>query len=174
MILRAALGLVLLALAVPAKAERLTFDHRLQPRLKAVLDSGDSSRVDYNGANPRYVVDRITVAGTSSRDWTEQLEIIARTPAKDMRSAADWIAELTRAADARCTGQVTELARDEISITIERRTTGACAGEPVRQRLFRVVAGKRSLFLLGVYEKGPLSEADRAAWLAMLASAHLD
>ena len=171
---RAVLGLVLLALAVPAKAERLTFDHRLQPRLKAVLDSGDTSRVDYNAANPRYVIDRIAVQGASAQDWTEQLEIIARTPAKGMRSAAEWIAELTRAADARCAGQVAELARDANSITIERSTTGTCAGEPVRLSLYRAVAGKRSLFLLGVHKKGPLSDADRAAWLAMLASAHLD
>lgn len=172
--LRAALGFILLAVAMPVQAERMTFDHRLQPRLKAVLDGGDASRIDYNAANPRYVVDRITVQGSSAQDWTELLEIIARTPAKGMRSAGDWIAEFTRAADARCAGKVQELARDAQSVTIDRQTTGSCAAEPVQRSLIRVVAGKRSLFLLAVHEKGPLNESDRAAWLALLASAHLD
>ncbi len=172
--LRALLGLVLLGLAVPAQAERLTFDHRLQPQLKAVLDSGDTTRIDYQAGNPRYIVDRIAVQGTSAANWTELLEIIARTPAKGMRSAADWKAELLRQADARCAGRVDVLAQDDASITFERHATAICPAEPVRRSLYRVVAGKRSLFLLAVHEKGALADDARAQWLAMLALAHLD
>lgn len=172
--LRAMLGLVVLALAVPAEAERLTFDHRLQPQLKAVLDGGDPAKVEYDASNPRYVVDRIVVRGKSAADWSELLEIIARTPAKAVRSADDWMAELRRKSDARCANSVDVLARDESSITFERQATAPCPAEPVRHSLYRVVAGKRSLFLLAVHEKGALDEVVRQQWLAMLASAHID
>lgn len=172
--LRIGLGLFLLGLAGPAMAERLTFDHRLQPQLKQVLDSGDASRIDYNAANPRYVVDRIAVQGTSPADWTELLEVIARTPARNMRTAQDWMDELRRQADARCPNRIEIIAQDAASITFERRSQQTCAGEPARSSLYRVVAGKRSLFLLAVHDKGGLSETARRDWLAMLASAHLD
>lgn len=172
--LRIGLGLFLLGLAGPGLAERLTFDHRLQLQLKEVLDSGDTAKIDFNNANPRYVVDRIVVRGTSPADWSELLEVIARTPTKGMNSARDWMAELRRQADARCPGQVEVLAEDANSVTFERQAPQPCAGEPVRSGLYRVVAGKRSLFLLAVHAKEPMSAAERADWLAMLASAHLD
>ena len=52
---RIAMLLGLLLLAGPALAEKLVFDHRLSPALKAVLDSGDAAMIDYNTANPRNV-----------------------------------------------------------------------------------------------------------------------
>ena len=73
---RIAMLLGLLLLAGPALAEKLVFDHRLSPALKAVLDSGDASMIDYNTANPRNVIDLIAVRGTSAKNWTEALVII--------------------------------------------------------------------------------------------------
>lgn len=166
-------GLALLAIGTPALAERLTFDHRFHPGLQAVLDSGRSEMVDYDPSNPRYVVDRIAVQGSSAKDWTELLEIIARTPARGMRSAADWMHELRTQADGRCANTVVVIAQDERSITFERKSKG-CAGEPAPFALYRVVAGKRSLFLLAVYDKAAPDPKSRRQWLALLASAHLD
>ena len=166
-------GMAMLVISAPALAERLTFDHRLQPALQAVLDSGNTAMIDYNASNPRYVVDRIAVRGTSASDWTELLEIIARTPARGLRSAADWARELRAGADARCPNTVQVIAQDEISLTFERKSQ-ACAAEPARFGLYRVVAGKRSLFLLAVYDKAEPDPAARSQWLALLASAHLN
>ena len=166
-------GIVLLFASTPALAERLTFDHRFHPALQAVLDSGDAAMIDYNSSNPRYVVDRIAVQGKSASDWTELLEIIARTPAKGMRSAADWMQELRRQADARCANVVQVIAQDDNSITFERKS-GSCTAEPAPFALYRVVAGKRSLFLLAVQDKAALDPKSRRQWLALLASAHLD
>lgn len=53
----------LLLMTVPALAEKLVFDHRLSPALKAVLDSGDANMIDYKNANPRNVIDLIAVRG---------------------------------------------------------------------------------------------------------------
>ena len=171
--LRAATALLLLLWALPAQAEKLTFDHRNHPRLKAVLDAGDPAMIDFNGKDPRYVVDLIAVEGTSARNWTEALEIIARTPTKKVRTARDWAAELQNGAVARCSPAVTTLAEDENSITIERLAP-SCPAARAETMITRIVQGKRSLFLLSVLAKGRLDPTSRQQWLALLASAHLD
>ena len=165
--------IALLLLASPALAEKLVFDHRLSPPLKAVLDSGDAAMIDYNNANPRNVVDVIAVRGKSAQDWTEALVIIARTPDRKVRSAGDWTGQLQREAKAKCSSTFTELARDEISITFERRSAGCPAGYPPIA-LYRAIASKRSLFLLAVLVKDDLSESSRRQWLAMMSSARLE
>lgn len=164
---------LLVLLATPAQAEKLTFDHRLSPPLKAVLDSGDAAKVYFNAANPRYVVDRIAVRGASANDWQEALEIIARTPGKGMGSPADWMAELRAAADKACPNLVTTLSEDPSSVTFERQSQ-PCGAERAPYALYRVVGSKRSLFLLAVLSKQPIPAESRAQWLAMLASAHIE
>ena len=163
----------LLLMASPALAEKLVFDHRLSPPLKAVLDSGDADMIDYNNADPRNVIDVIAVRGKSAKDWTEALVIIARTPDRKVRNADDWTAQLQREAKSKCNSTFTELARDQISITYERRSTGCPAGYP-RIALYRAVGGKHSLFLLSVLVKDELSESSRSQWLALMSSAHLE
>lgn len=170
---RLATFLGLLLVASPALAEKLTFDYRLSPPLKAVLDSGDAGMIDYNAANPRNVVDLIAVRGKSAKDWTEALVIIARTPDRKVGSAADWVGELQSEAKAKCASTFTELARDEGSITLERHSTGCPAGYPPIA-LYRVVGGKRSLFLLAVLVKDDLGETARGQWLAVMSSAHIE
>ena len=168
-----ALFIGLALIATPALADKLTFDHRLVPALKAVLDSGDGAMIDYNASNPKNVVDLIAVRGKSAKDWTEALVIIARTPAGKVLTAADWAAELQREAQAKCPSTFTEIARDEVSVTYERRSTGCPAGYP-RIALYRAVGTKRSLFLLAVLVKDDLGETERGQWLAMMSSAHIE
>ncbi|MGH6785730.1 MAG: hypothetical protein ACREBO_02780 [Novosphingobium sp.] len=172
--LRLALTIGALLAATPALAERLVFDHRLAPPLKAVLDSKNAAMIEYNDKNPRYVVDVIAIRGKSAKDWTEALVIVARTPGKKVRTAAEWMAELRAEAEARrCTSQLRTLAEDANSITFERRSTG-CRGDYPPVALYRVVSGERSLFLLAVMAKDDLSEQSLREWLAMLGSARLE
>ena len=171
--LRTAGFFALLLLAAPALAEKLVFDHRLSPPLKAVFDSGDASMISYDASNPRNVVDVIAVRGKSAKDWSEALVIIARTPDKKVRGAGEWIAELQREARAKCASTFTQLAQDDISITIERHSTGCRPGYP-STALYRAITGKRSLFLLAVLVKDNLSDSARSQWLAMMSSAHLE
>ncbi len=166
-------ALPLLLLAAPARAEKLIFDHRLYPPLKEVLDNGRKEMISFDDSNPRYVVDRIAISGKSAEDWTQMLEIVARTPTRGMRSAADWLAELRRQADGVCVNRTEILAQTENSLTVERRSPN-CPRERAPTALYRIVAGKRSLFLLAVLSKGDLTEPDRSQWLALLASAHLN
>ena len=171
--LRLAGFFALLLIAVPALAEKLVFDYRLAPALKAVLDSGDASMISYNASNPRNVVDLIAIRGTSAQEWTEALVIIARTPDRKVGNASDWIAELQREAQSKCASTFTTIAQDEISITIERQSSGCRPGYPTTA-LYRAITGKRSLFLLAVLVKDNLSDSSRSQWLAMMSSAHLE
>lgn len=171
MLHRILLFAVLIGLAVPAHAEKMTFDHRLVPHLKAMLDSGRTDLIDYNASNPKYVVDRIVVRGKSVRDWNEVLEIVARTPDKKVRKAADWLGELHQREGCRTPAKI--IAEDAISVTVER-APGECGSAARTRALFRIVAGKRSMFLLAVHQKGAMDPAEREQWLALLASAHLD
>ena len=175
MVIRARLlfGFVLALCAAPLLADKLVFDHRLVPALKAVLDSGDPAMISYDNRNPRNVVDLIAVRGKSAQDWQEALVIIARLPDKKIVTPADWRAQLQRDAAKQCPAVFTTIAQDANSVTFERRSTGCRAGYPP-VALYRVAAGKPSLFLLAAMTKSDFSPAARAQWLALMASAHLE
>ncbi len=162
-----------LCLTSPAMAEKLVFDHRLSPPLKEVLDQGRAEMVLFDASNPRYIIDRIAVAGKSAEYWTEALEIIARTPAKNMKTSADWVAELKREADKLCPSDMSVIAQDEASITYQRHSPN-CPAERAPVAIYRVIAGKRSMFLLAVLSRSDLGETARRQWLELLASAHIE
>lgn len=168
--LAAALGL---ALPQVAHAEKLSFDHRLYPPLKAVLDSVDSAMIDYDGRDPRYVVDLIAVKGASASKWTEALEIIARLPDRKARTAQEWATALQRAAPQGCRPEITPIAEDATSITFSQSLPD-CPRARAETTITRIVQGKRSLFLLSALFKGKPDEAARVQWLALLASAHIE
>lgn len=171
--LRAAAMLVLAGWAGPALADKLVFDHRLAPALKAVLDGGDAAMIDYDASNPRNLVDTIAVRGKSAHDWLEALVIVSRTPDRKIRSAAQWQAALESETTQRCSSSFSEIARDAQSVTFERQSSGCPSGYPVRA-IYRVFAGDRSLFMLAVLAKDDLTPTAREQWLAMLASARIE
>ncbi|MDE2411311.1 MAG: hypothetical protein KGM18_05985 [Sphingomonadales bacterium] len=170
---RALFVLLMLAAAMPARAEKLVFDHRLYAPLKAVLDSGDNDMIAYNASNPRYVVDLIAVKGKSASDWSEALEIIARSPAKGVRTARDWRAELDARPDGACKATTIPIAEDAASLTFERQMPGCPAARAVTT-YSRILGGKRSLFMLTVLFKTAPDESTRQQWLALLQSAHIE
>lgn len=167
--------IVALGFALPhtAQAEKLTFDHRLYPPLKAVLDGGDAAMIDYNGRDPRYVVDLIAVKGRSTSNWTEALEIIVRLPGKNALTAREWASVLQASAPAGCRTEVTAIAEDTSSITFAHSLPD-CPKARAETTFTRIVQGKRSLFMLSALIKGKPDEATRVQWLALLASAHIE
>lgn len=166
-------ALALALIATPALADKLVFDHRLYPPVEAAFDSGRDDLILYNDKNPAYVTDLIVIRGKSTRDWTEAMIIIARSPGAKVSSVDDWKAELERQAAAQCASRFEILARDEISITLERRSSGCPTGYPPHA-IYRIVRGQKSLFLLGVMSKDGIAPAARQSWLALFASARLE
>lgn len=157
----------------PVAAERLHFDHRLYPALKAVFDNNRQDMIYFNNADPKYVVDRIAVTGTSADEWTEALNIIARSRSRTVNNADDWLNELRSKSEGTCASQVEVLAKDSISITFSKRSTN-CGTDKLRFELGRIVTGKRSLFLLNAVNRDDMTDAMRGQWLALLNSARLE
>jgi hypothetical protein len=170
--LRFLLALFFLLAGSPALAEKLTFDHRLYPPLKQVLDSGRGEMVYSDQSNPRYLFNRIAIQGRSASDWDEAIEIVARSSTRGMNRPEDWLRELRSRIPAGCSSQFTTIAQDEVSITFERRSRG-CGPDISQTGLYRIVNGKHSLFLLAALYRGEMTEAMRGQWLALMASAHL-
>jgi hypothetical protein len=171
---RTAILFVLSVLAAsPAHAEKLLFDHQLYPQIGAVLDSGRKEMVIFDDRNPKYVFDRIAIQGSSAQNWTEALEIIVRVPEKTVKSPSDWVQMLGAVTAANCASQITPIAEDETSLTFMRQAP-ACAGAAAETALYRIVAGRKSLFLLGARYKGTMDPAMRERWLSVLASARVE
>lgn len=164
--------LLVLALPGAAQAEKLTFDHRIYPPLLAVIDSGRTEMIRFNDSNPQYVTDRIAVQGASVDHWTEALDIIVRTRKSKMNSPADWAGQLQQEARALCASTFTTIAQDEQSVTFERHSSGCPAGT-AQSGFYRIVAGRKSLFMLNALIMGDVSGAARQQWLELLGSAHL-
>jgi hypothetical protein len=162
----------ILALASPVMAERLNFDHRLYPPLKAVFDDDRDEMITYDNSNPKYVIDRIAIQGKSATDWTEALDIIARTPSRDVKTADDWFKEIQLKTGKSCDSKFAIIAQDENSITFSRRST-QCGKDKVQTALYRIVTGERSLFLLNPIYRAEMDETMKQKWLAVLASARL-
>ena len=165
--------LLLLAVSGAAYAEKLTFDHRTYPPLAAVLDSGRSEMIRYNDSNPKYVTDRIAVQGSSVDNWTEALDIIVRLRSSKMNSAGDWAGQIQRAASARCSSTFATIAQDETSITFERRSSACPAGTPLTG-LYRIVTGRKSLFMLNSLAMGDMTASQRQQWLNLFGTARVD
>jgi hypothetical protein len=165
----------LLLLAVPgaALAEKLTFDHRTYPPLAAVLDSGRTEMIRFNDSNPKYITDRIAVQGSSVDHWTEALDIIVRLRSSKMNSASDWAGQIQHAASALCPSTYTTIAQDETSLTFERRSSACPAGTP-QSGLYRIVTGRKSLFMLNSLAMGEMSATQRQQWLDLFSTARLD
>ena len=158
--------------ASPTHAEQLLFDHRTVPEIGAVLDSGRDDMVHFDKPNPNYVFDRITIAGRSVEDWTEALEIVVRKPGKAVKTTSDWMRQIRGQTTADCAAEVTTISSDETSLTFAREAQ-ACRGAASEASLYRVIAGRRSLYLLSARYKGTMPQARRDQWLALLASARI-
>ncbi|MBS0253666.1 MAG: hypothetical protein JSS36_00270 [Proteobacteria bacterium] len=170
-----ALAAILALVAAPsARAERLTFDYRLYPPLKAALDSGDAGRIAYDGSNPRHVVDLIAITGRSAADWDEAVEIIARTPSHNMTSARSWFAEIEAMALRECPAARLSIVAEETGSIIYTEQSDGCPRPAGESRMGRIVAGRRSLFAITFILHGSAEPAARSGWLATLNSAHIE
>lgn len=171
--LYAAMAAAFLLTTTPARADKLTFDHRLYPALKESLDRNDPEVIAYDASNPRYVVDLILIKGASTRNWDEALQIIARSPTRKVSSVQEWRAEIDSKVPRGCAAEAKTIASD-VADTMFERAYGDCPGQVPRLTMTRIMKGKRSLFLLSFMSRSLPDEETRRQWIALLQSAHID
>lgn len=167
------LFMLLMLLATPAHAERLMIDYRSYAPLKTVMDSGRDDAIYYEDASPRYILDRIVIDGNSPQDWREALEITVSPRGKRLRSASEWFRQYQQAAPAACPGDWATLADEGNALTFERKT-GACPPAPAQTGLYRVMLGRKTVFLVNLAYKGQLTDTMRQQWQQLLATTHLE
>lgn len=165
----AALGLV----ASAAHAERLELDHRIYPPLNAAMDNQHDGTIFYDASQRGRVFDRILVVGTSAEtNWTEALELLITPRNARARTPAEWYSTFRPKGESLCPGKVTMLGQDETSLTFSLEAP-ACAAGPSLTGLYRVVYGRKTVYLVGAKYKGEMNPQQRDQWLALLASARL-
>jgi len=158
--------------AAPAAAERLDIDHRLYAPLHAAMESPTDQTLLYEQQATR-VFDRILIAGTSaSSDWREALEISVYARPRGLDRPDQWLAAFSPASESTCPAAVHELARDANSLTFALDAQPCATGTRLTG-LYRVVLGRRSVYLVGAKLKGEMAAEQRAQWLSVLASARL-
>lgn len=160
-------------LASAAGAERLDLDHRLYPPLHEAMEHPHQGTVFFDANTPGRVFDRIVVTGTSAEhDWTEALELLV-TPRKTPRLTPQaWLAGFRPDRESLCPAQITPIGQDENSLTFALEAS-ACPQGPGLSGLYRVVVGRKTVYLVSAKLKGTMSPSQREQWLAVLQSARL-
>jgi len=170
---RLALPLLALLAASAAQAEKLELDHRLHAGLHAAIEQPGEETVYFDASNPRRIFDRILIRGTSAeRDWTEALELVTYPRNLQAPDPEAWYRAFPAGAESPCPASASVLARDAQSLTFALEAPPCPAG-PAFTGLYRVVFGRKTVYLAAGKLKGSMSAAQRAEWLALLASAHL-
>lgn len=159
--------------ATSARAEKLDIDHRLYPPLSAAMEHPQEGTIYYDASRQGRVFDRILVRGTSAeRDWQEALEFLAAPRKGPARTPQEWFAAFRPESESPCPAQVTRLGEDATSLTFELKAP-ACQGTTPLTGLYRVVYGRKTIYLVGAKYRGTMSATQREQWLALLNSAHL-
>lgn len=170
---RALIVLSALAAAAPARAERLDIDHRLYPPLHAAMEHPQEGTVYYDASQPGRLFDRILVQGSSAeRDWSEALELLVTRRDPKLKTPQDWLAGFQPAGESPCPATLSHLSADTTSLTFSLEAPPCPAGPPLTG-LYRVVLGRKSVYLVSAKLKGVMSPGQRDQWLALLASAKL-
>ncbi|MDE2619355.1 MAG: hypothetical protein KGL54_04240 [Sphingomonadales bacterium] len=159
--------------ASAAQAERLDIDHRLYAPLHAAMEQPHDGTVFYQASPSGAVFDRILITGTSAQnDWTEALELVTVPRKSQAKTPQAWLAGFRPQQESNCPARISVIGEDEISLTFSLDAPACAGGQPLNG-LYRVIYGRKTVYLVGAKLKGAMSPAQSEQWLALLASAHL-
>jgi hypothetical protein len=160
--------IVLAVCACASTAERLTWSFGVpEDPLRVVRD--DPSRFYEEDRAPHYVLHRYVVRGRSAEDWEEAFEVINFQRRELPATPALWYEEFRARGNVTCPSEWRVLEEAAESVTFERRSS-ACAPHAPQTALYRVLYGRKNVFLMIATTVGEFEPGSRETWLGMLAS----
>jgi hypothetical protein len=138
-----------------------------------VPQDGQKPIVYTEDRTPVYRLTRYVVEGTSAEDWVEALEILNTMRHDEPPTVAEWYQRYHEHGDASCKSEWSVLGQSESWLMFERKS-GECPPHASQQAIYKVMYGKKQVFLLIGTRKGTMDEATRSGWLAVMASASVE
>ena len=163
-------ALLFATLPVHAK-ERLSWDYTGYEKLAALFDS-ELGPLYGEKENRRTYHLRFVVEGESLEDWTEILELISTWRKHEPDSVQLWLERFQAQGNETCPSEWTTIDEQADSI-IFRRTAKDCQEFDDQDALYKIVFGKKKVFVLFATVKGEMDEVSRDGWLAVLRSAEV-
>ncbi len=168
--LLAVTALLTAAPAVDAK-ERLNWDYAGYDKLAALFDSEAGPLYGEKEDRRRYLL-RFVVEGESLEEWTEILELVSTWRKHEPDNVQLWLERFQAQGDETCPSEWT-IIDEQVDSILFRRTAKNCQGFEDQDALYRVVYGRKKVFVLFATIKGEMDEVSRDGWLTVLRSAEM-
>jgi hypothetical protein len=162
------------SLTVPADVhaeERLSWTYDGYEKLAKLFESEGGPRYGEKQSRRVYHL-RFVVEGESLEEWVEILETISTRRKDEPKQIRLWLESFRAKGDRTCPGDWTILDERDTSITF-LRSVDECPGFGAQDALYRVLYGKKKVFLIFATRKGGMSEDLQASWLRVLNSAEI-
>lgn len=166
-----ALAALLLATLPVHARERLSWDYTGYDKLEALFTSEAGPLYGEKQDRRTYHL-RFVIEGESLEDWTEILEIIDTHRKNEPDTAHLWLERFRTQGNETCPSEWTTIDEQADSI-IFRRTAKDCEGFDDQDALYRVLYGRKNVFLIFATMKGDMDEISRDGWLTVLRSAEI-
>jgi len=151
--------------------ERLSWEYTGYEKLATLFES-EPGPLYGEKENRRTYHLRFVVEGESLEDWTEILEIISTWRKHEPESVQLWLERFQAQGNETCPSKWTTIDEQASSI-IFRRTAKDCQGFDDQDALYKVLYGKKKVFLIFATKKGEMDEASRDGYLTVLRAAEI-
>lgn len=169
-------GLLVMAIflltSLPANArERLSWDYSVYDKLNTLFTTGEGPLYGEKQGRRTYHL-RFVVEGESLQDWTEILEIINTDLRDEPDEVGAWFERFRVQGNKTCPSDWVVIEEQSDSI-IFQRTAKNCQGFDDQDAVYRVLYGKKNVFVIFATLKGEMDEASRMGYLNVLRSAEV-
>jgi hypothetical protein len=169
--------LVLLSLLVigpvVAHADSVNFDYSAYSKFFDAVFARESGPLIYEEDKaPLYVLQRFIVEGVSTDEWTEALEIMSTQRKNEPENVRGWYDRFQAQGEKTCPGDWEILKESKKELTFERSVNN-CDPLGTQHALYKVLYGKREVFVLIATRKAQMDAGTRDGWIDLLKSAEI-
>jgi hypothetical protein len=161
-----------MSVSVAVRAEeRLSWTYDGYEKLAKLFESEEGPLYGEKESRRVYHL-RFVVEGESLEDWVEILETVSTRRKDEPKQVQLWLERFRVQGDKTCPGDWTIIDEQDTSITF-LRSVDECPEFGAQDALYRVLYGKKKVFLIFATRKGRMSEDLQASWLRVLNSAEI-